>query len=74
MLKDLVDYFKLEDINIDNWTFKLYYKVNILLPNVIKYSVPCLSRGNAFVFQSARSMQMMAGINICQIYVKCVKI
>ena len=36
MLKDLVDYFKLEDINIDNWTFKLYYKVHILLPNVIK--------------------------------------
>ena len=27
MLKDLVDYFKLEEINIDNWTFKLYYKV-----------------------------------------------
>ena len=30
MLKDLVDYFKLEEINIDNWTFKLYYKVNCL--------------------------------------------
>ena len=27
MLKDLVDYFKLEEINIDNWTFKLFYKV-----------------------------------------------
>ena len=26
MLKDLVDYFKLDEINIDNWTFKLYYK------------------------------------------------
>ena len=26
MLKDLVDYFKLEEINIDNWTFKLFYK------------------------------------------------
>ena len=27
MLKDLVDYFKIDEINIDNWTFKLYYKV-----------------------------------------------
>ena len=30
MLKDLVDYFKLEEINIDNWTFKLYYKVSYI--------------------------------------------
>jgi len=31
MLKDLVDYFKLEEINIDNWTFKLYYKVSVVI-------------------------------------------
>jgi len=31
MLKDLVDYFKLDDINIDNWVFKLYYKVSVAL-------------------------------------------
>jgi len=31
MLKDLVDYFRLDDINIDNWTFKLYYKVSVVI-------------------------------------------
>jgi len=31
MLKDLVDYFKLDEVNIDNWTFKLYYKVSVVI-------------------------------------------
>jgi len=31
MLKDLVDYFKIDEINIDNWTFKLYYKVSVVI-------------------------------------------
>ena len=26
LLSDLVSYFTLDEINIDNWTFKLYYK------------------------------------------------
>ena len=31
LLSDLVSYFTLDEINIDNWTFKLYYKVSTIL-------------------------------------------
>eukprot|EP00092_Neocalanus_flemingeri_P010764 GFUD01011593.1.p1 GENE.GFUD01011593.1~~GFUD01011593.1.p1 ORF type:complete len:526 (+),score=111.55 GFUD01011593.1:72-1649(+) len=31
LLSDLVSYFALEEINIDNWVFKLYYKVSTIL-------------------------------------------
>ena len=28
LLTDLANYFKLDEINIDNWTFKCFYKVS----------------------------------------------
>jgi len=31
LLSDLISYFKLDEINIDNWTFKLYYKVSMVI-------------------------------------------
>ena len=31
LLADLVSYFTLDEINIDNWVFKLYYKVSTVL-------------------------------------------
>jgi len=31
LLSDLAGYFKLDEINIDNWTFKLYYKVSMVI-------------------------------------------
>ena len=31
LLQNLKDYFVLEEINIDNWTFKLFYKVSCAL-------------------------------------------
>jgi hypothetical protein len=31
LLSDLVSYFTLDEINIDNWVFKLYYKVSTIL-------------------------------------------
>jgi len=31
LLSDLANYFNLEEINIDNWTFKLYYKVSMVI-------------------------------------------
>ena len=31
ILSDLANYFNLEETNIDNWTFKLYYKVSMVL-------------------------------------------
>jgi len=31
LLSDLANYFKLDEINIDNWTFKLYYKVSMVI-------------------------------------------
>ena len=31
LLADFVNYFKLDEINIDNWTFKLFYKVSALI-------------------------------------------
>jgi len=31
LLTDLANYFKLDEINIDNWTFKLYYKVSFIV-------------------------------------------
>ena len=29
LLQSLQDYFTLDEINIDNWTFKLFYKVHL---------------------------------------------
>ena len=81
MLKDLVDYFKLEEINIDNWTFKLYYKV-FLHQYVIKYSKHKLDlrllwfchlfvsinigSENCFYHRFQIDRSMMACFNICQ--------
>ena len=31
LLSDLASYFNLDEINIDNWTFKLYYKVSMVI-------------------------------------------
>ena len=31
LLSDLANYFNLEETNIDNWTFKLYYKVSMVI-------------------------------------------
>ena len=31
LLQSLQDYFTLDEINIDNWTFKLFYKVRLFL-------------------------------------------
>eukprot|EP00092_Neocalanus_flemingeri_P099278 GFUD01126655.1.p1 GENE.GFUD01126655.1~~GFUD01126655.1.p1 ORF type:complete len:393 (-),score=96.88 GFUD01126655.1:179-1357(-) len=31
LLSDLANYFTLDEINIDNWTFKLYYKVSMVI-------------------------------------------
>jgi len=31
LLSDLVNYFNLDETNIDNWTFKLYYKVSMVI-------------------------------------------
>jgi len=31
ILSDLANYFTLDEINIDNWTFKLYYKVSMVI-------------------------------------------
>ena len=31
ILSDLANYFNLEETNIDNWTFKLYYKVSMVI-------------------------------------------
>ena len=31
ILSDLVSYFTLDEINIDNWVFKLFYKVSTIL-------------------------------------------
>jgi len=31
LLRDLVSYFTLDEINIDNWTFKLFYKVSTVI-------------------------------------------
>ena len=31
ILSDLVSYFTLDEINIENWVFKLYYKVSTVL-------------------------------------------
>ena len=31
LLSDLVSYFTIDDINIDDWTFKLYYKASTIL-------------------------------------------
>jgi len=30
LLSDLANYFNLDETNIDNWTFKLYYKVSMV--------------------------------------------
>lgn len=54
MLKDLVDYFKLEEINIDNWTFKLYYKVTCLqIEPVWRVSK---KNGDTFCFEDTQSL------------------
>ena len=31
LLTDIANYFNLDEINIDNWTFKLYYKVSFVI-------------------------------------------
>ena len=31
LLKDLVKYFVFDEINIDNWLFKMYYKVSMVI-------------------------------------------
>ena len=31
LLSDLVSYFTIDEINIDDWTFKLYYKASTIL-------------------------------------------
>ena len=31
LLSDLVSYFKFDDVNIDNWTFKLFYKASVVI-------------------------------------------
>jgi len=31
LLSDLANYFTLDEVNIDNWTFKLYYKVSMVI-------------------------------------------
>ena len=31
LLSDLVKYFAFDEINIDNWMFKLYYKVSMVI-------------------------------------------
>ena len=83
MLKDLVDYFKLEEINIDNWTFKLYYKVICLqIGPVWRVSK---NNGDTFCFEDAKSLPIyqyhtFAWISLCflcqisvSLSVKCVK-
>ena len=83
MLKDLVDYFKLEEINIDNWTFKLYYKVCCLqIGPVWRVSK---KNGDTFCFEDAQSLPIyqyhtFAWISLCllcqisvSVSVKCVK-
>ena len=68
MLKDLVDYFKLEEINIDNWTFKLFYKGSSVIcmlgatvgiatqyfGDPIRYPSPCQIQSKSF-FSAASS-------------------
>ena len=31
LLSDLVKYFAFDEINIDNWMFKMYYKVSMVI-------------------------------------------
>ena len=31
LLSDLANYITLDEVNIDNWTFKLYYKVTMVI-------------------------------------------
>ena len=31
LLSDLVKYFAFDEINIDNWMFKMYYKVSMII-------------------------------------------
>ena len=31
LLSDLANYITLDEVNIDNWTFKLYYKVSMVI-------------------------------------------
>ena len=31
LIHDLANYFKLDEINIDNWIFKLYYKASAVI-------------------------------------------
>ena len=31
LLSDLASYITIDEINIDNWTFKLYYKVSMVI-------------------------------------------
>ena len=31
LLSDLTKYFKFEEVNIDNWTFKLFYKASVVI-------------------------------------------
>jgi hypothetical protein len=42
LLSDLANYFRLDEINIDNWTFKLYYNVSMVKAKTKAKAIFCV--------------------------------
>ena len=67
LLTDLANYFTLEEINIDNWTFKLYYKVSM----VICMTGATVGIASQYFGDPIRLVLSSSIQNICGIYILC---